>query len=54
LANLALTTVGRFWGDPLRKIAAKSKPTYLAPLDAPTTDFKKAEYETIWNSAKPI
>jgi hypothetical protein len=36
------------------KDAAKSKPTYLAPLDTSTTDLKKAEYEKIWNSAKPI
>jgi hypothetical protein len=36
------------------KDAAKTKPTYLAPLDAPTADLKRAEYEKIWNSAKPI
>jgi hypothetical protein len=36
------------------KDAAKSKPTYIAPLDAPTTDLKQSEYEKIWNSAKPV
>jgi hypothetical protein len=36
------------------KDAAKSKPTYLAPLDAPTTDLKRAEYEKIWSSANPL
>jgi len=36
------------------KDAAKSKPTYLAPLDAPTTDLKSSEYEKIWNSAKTL
>ena len=36
------------------KDAARAKPTYLAPLDASTTDLKKAEYEKIWNSAMPV
>lgn len=36
------------------KDAAKSKPTYLAPLDAQTAELKKAEYEKIWSSATPI
>jgi hypothetical protein len=36
------------------KDAAKSKPTYMAPLDAPTADLKRAEYEKIWNLAKVI
>lgn len=34
--------------------AAKSKPTYLAPLDASTTQLKKVVYEQIWTAAKPI
>jgi hypothetical protein len=36
------------------KDAAKSKPTYLAPLDAQTAELKKSEYGKIWSSAKPI
>lgn len=33
------------------KDAANSKPTYLAPLDAEMTAFKKADYEEIWATA---
>ena len=36
------------------KNAAKSKPTYLAPLDTPTTDLKISQYERIWASAKLV
>ncbi|HTM90529.1 MAG TPA: hypothetical protein VL155_20150 [Terriglobales bacterium] len=36
------------------KNAAKTKPTYLAPLDTSTAELKRAEYDKIWNSAKPI
>jgi hypothetical protein len=36
------------------KDAAKSKPTYLAPLDTQTTDLKISEYEKIWHSATPV
>ncbi len=36
------------------KDAAKSRPTYLAPLDSNTARLKKEVYENIWVSAKPI
>jgi hypothetical protein len=36
------------------KDAAKSKPTYLAPMDSNTTQLKKAMYEQIWGGAKPL
>jgi len=36
------------------KDAAKSKPTYMAPLASDTSQLKKAEYERIWNISKPI
>jgi hypothetical protein len=36
------------------KDAAKTKPTYLAPLSADTSQLKKAEYEQIWTAATPI
>lgn len=36
------------------KDAAKSKPTYLAPLDGNTAQLKKDVYEQIWTAAKPI
>lgn len=36
------------------KDAAKSKPTYLAPLATDAAQLKKQDYETIWNSAKAI
>jgi hypothetical protein len=36
------------------KDAAKSKPTYLAPLDPQTAELKRSEYEKIWVSAAPI
>ncbi|HEY4903225.1 MAG TPA: hypothetical protein VIH89_07120 [Candidatus Sulfotelmatobacter sp.] len=36
------------------KDAARSKPTYLAPLDSETTDLKISEYEKIWNTATTI
>jgi hypothetical protein len=35
-------------------VAAKSKPTYLAPLDNDTMHLKKDWYEQIWAAAKPI
>ncbi len=35
-------------------VAAKSKPTYLAPLDNDTMHVKKDWYEQIWTAAKPI
>jgi hypothetical protein len=36
------------------KDAAKTKPTYLAPLAANTSQLKKTEYERIWTVATPI
>ena len=36
------------------KDAAKSKPTYLAPLDASVARLKKAIYDDIWVNAAPI
>jgi len=36
------------------KVAAKSKPTYLAPLDNDTMRLKKEWYEQIWTAATPI
>jgi hypothetical protein len=35
-------------------VAAKTKPTYLAPLAADTSQLKKAEYERIWTVATSI
>ena len=36
------------------KDAAKTKPTYLAPLASDATQLKKADYEQIWSAASPI
>jgi len=36
------------------KDAAKSKPTYLAPLPNDVAQLKKADYERIWASAIPL
>lgn len=36
------------------KDAAKSKPTYLAPLAADAAQFKRADYEAIWAAATPL
>jgi hypothetical protein len=36
------------------KDAAKSKPTYLAPLANDAAQLKKADYEQIWTAAIPI
>lgn len=36
------------------KDAAKTKPTYLAPLATDTSQLKKAEYQRIWTIATPI
>ena len=36
------------------KNAAKSKPTYLAPLALDATLLKKSDYETIWARAVPL
>jgi hypothetical protein len=35
-------------------VAAKSKPTYLAPLSSDATALKQADYETIWAQAVSI
>jgi hypothetical protein len=36
------------------KDAAKTKPTYLAPLASDAAQLKKADYEQIWSAASPI
>lgn len=36
------------------KDAAKTKPTYLAPLASDAAQLKKADYERIWSMASPI
>jgi hypothetical protein len=36
------------------KDAARSKPTYIAPLDSETARLKKAIYEQIWLAGKPL
>lgn len=36
------------------KDAAKSKPTYLAPLDGATAKAKRTAYEQIWATATPL
>jgi hypothetical protein len=36
------------------KDAAKTKPTYLAPLANDAAQLKKADYEQIWGAATPI
>jgi hypothetical protein len=36
------------------KDAAKSMPTYLAPLPSDVIPLKKDVYEQIWSTAKPL